>query len=410
MFSALISSFLLTGTPVQVGQPQLTSSSVRLAVTPVLDGRMTSEEWDPLGESGGQPVFFQWDDNAVYWAAETDGAQDMILSLDYSGDGWLNGDDNYEIRVSVAGGIPKTAIRRLDASDKNGPQWRPGGLAPSSVMASAKPTADGYVIEASYQPPSNMKPEAGSRLGVRVDVAEPNDDLGAPFVPRSMGFLILQLDSSSGLEENESWRPRVRNRSIAREDEFGIEYEIRRDDDSVDFESFAYRAEGDLKANLAEGRQPFAPFKGKSMKVGFKSIVAESATPGWRVVRAELTRADGSVAILRSSIRVSEFLDFDVRLPDTIKAQADAQVVKGSVTLKSQVMGQLEGMFTAEAPNEWTLSKGATDEILIYHARGTKKVNIEMIVPKNTYGVFPLKFSVKVGEKTVEHTLFLTVE
>jgi hypothetical protein len=410
MLTALIGAALLNPSYAQVGQPQLTSSSVRLALTPDLNGHISDEEWDSLGMSSGGRVFFQWDPDALHWAGEAKSDQDVVLSLDYNGDGWLVGDDNYEIRTSFATGEPTILVRRLDATDKSGPQWKPGGLAAGAIQVAAAATASGWTLEASYSPPSNAKPKASQRLGIRVDTVGQDDDLGEPFRPRSMAFLVLQFNSSINLPANMSWKPILRTREVAREEKLTVEYEIKRDDETIDFDRFSYRGEGLIGDFIATGRQPFPPFDGSKLKLRYDSIIAEEARSGWRVLRAELKDGLNEPVVLRTSIRVANFIEFDFRMTNTLNASDDAQILRGSIVLKSSAMGRLEGDFNLEAPSDWTISNGASAKYLIYHPHGTFRVPIEVIIPKGTVGVFPVTATATVGERVMTKTLYLTLK
>src|SRR5208283_2501321 len=79
--------------------PVVVKQTDRLALTPKLDGKIDPEEWDPFSSQGGLDTYFQWEPRKLHMAARVPVGQDLIVSLDLKGDGWLVGKDNVEVRV-----------------------------------------------------------------------------------------------------------------------------------------------------------------------------------------------------------------------------------------------------------------------------------------------------------------------
>src|SRR5258706_9110170 len=82
--------------PLSVAEPD------RLALTPKLDGKIDPEEWDEL-TSQSAPTYLQWQPGAIHAAATLAKDQVMVVSLDLSNNGWLQGKDNVDVRVKWAG-------------------------------------------------------------------------------------------------------------------------------------------------------------------------------------------------------------------------------------------------------------------------------------------------------------------
>lgn len=395
---------------VSMAPNQMVDNLVRLAVTPVLDGKIEAEEWDKLAESNGGMTYFQWEPETIYWASHVKADQEVVLSLDYNADGWLVGDDNLELRIKFEAGEPRVRVRFLDATDPTGPIWRDGGVPPEAVKVAAATSEGGWVLEGSYVPPFRQGPEAGKRLGVRVDNVPLDLDLGEAYLPRGLAFVNLQMDSSRSLLPGMSWRPVVNNRSIAREDRLKFKFEIMRDDESVVLNRYEYRGEGLAQAMVASGNQPFPPFSKNKVGLEFDSIIARDAVSGWRVIRAEIQGPNQEPILLRTSIRIADVIDFEVPIKENLQASTDMQILRTNVILRSQFTGRIEGTFFTEVPQDWSVAKGKEQKFSIYHSRGTARIPIEIIVPRNTVGVFPVTFRAKVGEDDMFKTIYLPIE
>ncbi len=394
-----------------LGQPYQVENIVRLALTPRLDGTLEAEEWDTLASSGTATAYMQWEPDTYYWAMKLSNTEDAVFSLDANADGWLVGADNLELRVGMVEGEPRVKIRTLDATDPNGPQWVPGGIAPDALKIAAQPTANGWSVEAAFTPTVGQGPQSGKRIGARLDAIPANNDLAQAFLPRGMAFLVMALDSSLNLPPNFSWRPTMRSRATSREDKFEVRYDLNRDGQTFNPASFSYRGEGYARDEVAQGTTPFPPFDDRGrVTLNYNTIISRSAEPGWRVLRATLTRENGEEVILRSSFRIADMVDFEVRLPESIPASQEAQVIRGSVIVRSQYNGRLEGTFTCSIPDEWSMVRGTEEKFLIYHSRGSARVGVEFIVPRNTAGLFPITFTAKVGEETITKTVYIPVE
>ncbi len=95
----------------------------RIAVSPRLDGEIEPEEWDDFATVGDTQTWFQWEPGVLHAAAKLPVGQDLLVSLDLRGDGWLVGSDNLEVRLTWDGSRAKATLRRLDATHPEGPEW-----------------------------------------------------------------------------------------------------------------------------------------------------------------------------------------------------------------------------------------------------------------------------------------------
>ena len=113
----VVAHLLGQGTPFSVDEPN------RLALTPLMDGKVVNEEWDRLTDSPDLKTFFQWEPGQVYLGSIARLNQDVVWSLDMNGDGWLVGSDNLEVRLSYQNGGVQATLRKLDATNRSEPKW-----------------------------------------------------------------------------------------------------------------------------------------------------------------------------------------------------------------------------------------------------------------------------------------------
>lgn len=401
---------MINGQDVPQARPFPVSQVNRVALTPQLDGVIAKEEWEPLSSHESGPNFFQWEPDTLYWAAKAKIGEDVVVSLDYAGDGWLVGDDNIEFRISITGGTPTARIRRLDASNPNGPVWNERDIIPQSFKVAATTEGEIWSIETAWTPIFDQAPSVGRIVGVRVDTFPADGIEAAAFLPRSMGFVGLRWDNSQDLFVGLSWKPSFRVRSIAKDDDIRVRYEFGKAEDCPLMKSVAFRGEGFAADLISSATNPFPNFNSKG-KVGvdYTSKIGQSATNGYRILRATVASADGQEAVLKSSFKIADLVDFDIRLPKVLEAKADAQVVRSSVHLLSMGLGRVEGTYTVEAPSEWTVSKGKDEKFLIYHSRGVARMPIELVIPSGTRGVFPITFKAQVGDRTMSKTIYMPI-
>ncbi|MCG9896034.1 MAG: hypothetical protein MH204_11230 [Fimbriimonadaceae bacterium] len=398
--------------PLEVQRPPLVTGVVRLANTPTLDGDMGPEEWDGFSKAGGLETWFQWEPGSLYWAGNVPPGRNLVLSLDQSADGWLVGRDNLEITLNLSRqGEPSVRIRTLDATIPGQPVWKVGGALPESVRLAAKPGTAGTFIEAAFTPAFGQAPEAGRRIGIRLDAIAEGEEVSEPFRPRGLAYCFLQTDAGLDLPIGISWRPEITNRNIARLDRIGLRFRVSREEGAWTPTRVEMRGEGAARESLAQVVQPTPGFDSRgNLTMAYDSVIAPGSEVGWRVIRATFQNAAGETFTLRSSIRLSELVDIELGFPRETRASADAQIIRGTVTLRSQFSGRLQGVFSLTAPSEWTVTRGREQNFLIYHTRGTARIPVEFVIPRGAAGTFPLVFRAKIGEETVERVIFYSVD
>lgn len=401
-------------TPVQqiFLQSYETAHPLRLALTPILDGVVSDQEWELLNDTINGPTFFQWEPDQYYWAAKPKHGTDVVLSLDANADGWLVGNDNLEIRASLQNGQVRVTVRQLDATDRNGPVWSQPEIFQEALKIASKNSADYWNFEGSFNPILfGHTPELDTRLGVRVDCVPAGSDLGPSYLPRKLAYVRLRYDMSESLYSGFSWKPEIRNRIIARYDPFKFRFNFVSTPEAPTIRTIDVFGEGFARTSLETITLPFPQpdDKGRSL-VDFESEIDPDVVGGYRIIRAILTDVSGQTSTIRTSVKISELIEFDVFLPRNLRLSSEDQEVKGHVTIRSRANGRVQGSFDYWLPTLWTPMKGKDSDFLIYHSRGNQKIPVQFTIPAGTSGVFPITCSAKIGDRTIAKTTYIPVQ
>lgn len=372
-----------------------------LALTPVLNGSLFDEEWLSLPAQGGAKGFLQWEPGVIYFAGSADKGDDLIVSLDRNGDGWLVGKDNFEFRVSFVDGKGSLVARALDGTKRDGPAW----ITRSSddVNAVFGTSGDRWFVEASLKGSASL----GSPLGAGMESLSARAGTGPAYLPRTMNFFRLSLDAAEGLPEAGIFKTSTRLREVAREDSLAVEFEV---EEGGAYSTSETRGEGFARSSLSVVTRAFPPVdtKGRT-RVSYQSAIEKDAMTGWRVLRSTLVDTKGNKTLLRTSFFVSELIVFDVSLPEILEYSEAAQIVNGSMSVRSTGVGRIEGEFFTNAPVGWVVEKGAAQKLLIYNPRGREKINLRMTIPAKANGSQNLTFTVVVGDQVYTKSVIIQI-
>ncbi len=381
---------------------------IRLALTPRIDGENLPGEWDLLSTSGGATSYLQWEPGWLYAAAQVPTGQDLVISLDLNGDGWLVGRDNLEIRVAMKDGAPAVALKRLDATDRNGPMWSEPNLIPEIFKVAAKANDDGWFFELKMLDADVPAIKDGRKLGIRMDAEVPSDVSATAFLPRATALCNLQMERGAGMPEGFKWNADYGARSVVPGESINIRIGMTTPVPNP-FKRVSMRTDGDRQNATATQESPFPRVdpKGRA-SVEYKTEVAGDAEFGYRILRATLT-GDGVETVLRSSYLISDLVRFEVTLPEKLVSTPGNQVIKGSVRLRSQTARRLDGVFSIVAPEGWTVIRGANQKFGIYHARNASRMGVELVSPPGAHGLIPLILKAKIGDRVIEETYLLPI-
>ena len=382
---------MFVATVAAIALQQAHSDPVLLALTPVLDGRLAVEEWLPLGAAG----FFQWEPGIVHFAAQAKSGEEVVVSIDVDGDGWLRGTDNREVRIAMVGGTPTATVRSLDTTGRGGPAWRVV-TGPSLNLVGAS-NGDTWVIEGSLSLGRSVA--EGEIVGALVTTEAAGGQQPAPYVPRPLQYFRYGFDQANGLPKDATWRSDPILRETAREDGLTMGFEVK---NGGTFTTAVLRGEGYARNDLSISSLQVPT--GTTRRFEFKSAITASALPGWRVLQAQI-----GDATLRTSFKVSELIEIAVDLPDKVSYSARDREVKGSVTVRSSGVGRIEGQYDVAADPAWTVRRGGSQRVLIYNPRGREHINLTFLVPGGSQGEFSVRFFVTVGEQTFTRTALVEV-
>jgi hypothetical protein len=347
----------------------------------------------------------------LHWAAVAPDDQDVVLSVDAANDGWRQGRDNYEIRVSMLSELEaEVTLRYLDYSAPLEPEWVNLPLVPQNLVVVPTMLGDGmWSVEATWRPEGVFSVDLNDKMGVLVDTVPTGvrqSDTGA----RPLPVTTLVFDSGQDVPTGMGWDPNHRLRTIPAGDSFTAIYEISKGEAATELERIAFRVEGLGEAYTATMSRPAPDFgDGSRVTVEYETPVAREALPGYRIAVLEATTESGERFTMRSSFKVAELLDFVSGIPEGIEATGEPQKVTGFVRLRSNALGSLRGTFQLIGPPGWNIVRGAEERFLIYHERGEARIGVEFLVPGGLQGTYPLVLRARIGEQVVEETIPFTI-
>lgn len=383
---------------------------LRLPLTPRMDGKMDPEEWDGLSSSGGLETAMQWEPGILYAAGRAPIGKDIVWSFDLRGDGWLVGRDNLEIRVSMTDQGPVATSRLVDATDRDGPVWKRDPLLDGMLSVVSATDTDGWVAEIKllglYLPPIGD----GSQIGVRANAIPAGEASPDAFVPRNTTVTTLRWDRNRNLPIGVEWQSEYKARSVAPGNSFKVRFNFINQTKTARFDKIEMRCQGFLKTFTTESTKPFPNWgrKGRNY-VDYQTDVSSEATTGYRLVQGRLTEPKGTESMVLSGFLVAPTVLFDVNLPQDTLQKAESQIVRGSVWVRSQIYRRIDGLFTLDAPSDFTISRGGSKKVIIYQNRGAMRVPLEIIIPQNASGAIPLTFKIRIGDQIIQQTGLLAV-
>lgn len=250
-----------------------------------------------------------------------------------------------------------------------------------------------------------------SRVGVRMDLVPTDTDTGPSYIPRNLQFMRMRFDKSRNLFSGLVWKPGIANRNVARFDPLNFKFNFTVEEGCPAIQSIDVVGEGYARDVINQVTLPFpTPDRRGSASVSYSSEIKNEAVGGYRILRATVLAADGQIAQIRTSFRISDLLDFEFGAPRTVRYSEEAQVIKGVVTLRSQGTGRIDGTFDYVLPETWSARRGKNENFLIYFARGNAKINVEYSIPGGTSGTFPVTLNAKVGDQMLTKTIYVQVK
>jgi hypothetical protein len=412
----LLPVFLLTALGQATQQPLSTpinlAEPIRLALTPSLDGVIRPGEWDLLSSEGGVDAYMQWQPFKVHLGATLPQGRDLLISLDMKGDGWLQGRDNLEIRVSWVDGQARISQRLLDASRREGPVWEDAApYAASTASAARADDAGNWSIEMTLQDPGSglLHGHSGGDMTVRFDTLDPEAQLEEPFMPRATSPVRLAMERGTALPPGLTWKPEFQGRSVVPGESTRIRLTFTGNPD-LDLKRIEMRTEGlGLNSTSSQGF-PFPAFDRKNRAfVDYQTAIAPDAEQGYRLLRALIVDGGGRETMLYTSYEIAPIVTFDFNEPRNLKSSEEPQKVRFSTYIRSNTRRRVDGVFRVEAPDGWKVENGSGKNFVIYNARGSKRQVFELVVPGGFKGTAPIKLISDIAGAQSAQTFWIVV-
>ncbi len=383
---------------------------VRLAISPMLNGKLEEEEWDAFSV-GSCDSYLQWEPGKLHLAAKLPVGMDMVASVDLAGNGWLQGADNIEIRVHMGANGPVVTARRLDATRPEGPAWAEAANVVGAAKAAAGVEGDKWTCEVTLADPgTQMLPlRSQSIVGVRIDSIAPTEALAEAFVPRVVSLVTLAMDRGANLPAGFTWEPEFKGRSVVPGESFRIRLTFKGTDD-LGFKRVDMRSEGLAKNDTASMGLPFPLFDRKNRAyVDYNTDLPVGMSTGWRLLRGTATDAAGKVTLMQTSYEVGSVVQFEFEMPKKLVGSAEAQTVRLSTWIRSNTKRRVNGVFRVAESPIFKVENGNDKPFIIYNARGSKRQVFEINLPAGFKGALPVKLIAEVGTQVHEQTVWLNI-
>lgn len=397
--------------PIDMSVVPTIAETNRLALTPKVDGTIASEEWDVFAESGPTKTYFQWEPRRLHVGATAPVGQDIIVSIDTAGNGWLQGKDNLELRIRQTSAGAEMQCRLLDNTGAQGPAWidSPEIRAASKVAS----TSDGatWSAEVSLRDAGAMlfAEQSGTAVGLRIDAVSAGEPAAAPYLPRGMAMTKLVMDRGTGIPTGLTWKPEFKGRTVSPGESMRIRLGFN-GADGLELKRIDMRTEGLAKNETAVKGYPFPDFDKKWRAfVDYDTHITDEAEPGWRILRGTVMDAQDKPIIVQTSYEIAPLVEFDFDQPKKLEGSAESQTIRLATYIRSNTRKRVTGLFRVAPPSGWDVESGNDKTFVIYNSRGSKRQVFEIKVPAGFRGSVPVKLSANIGPTSVEQTIWVRV-
>lgn len=391
--------------------PQNVVETDRIALTPKLDGTISSEEWDAFALSGGIQTYFQWEPDRFHAAATLPASKQLVLSIDRKGDGWLVGKDNLEVRLEWNGDRPAIHARWLDATDRRGPTWVPAPEFEASAMFSGAVTGDMWTAELTIVNPGTSYLPKGKdqRPGVRVDAADAAMEF-APFLPRATTLVETKMERGANLPGGMRWGNQLAWSTLGP----GAQWKVRltfNGSNEMELDRLAIRVIGQGSEDYAVLDSPFPRFdnKGRSF-IDYASAIPRNAFQGYRNLTTTVTDKNGEAAILRLAFRVLPILYFDPVLPSGVRNTEKGVRVRLPVHVINRTPEKLSGTYSVTLPAGWEQMEGGDRNMTLRGFNSDARRVLQVTVPADAKGAYPIVFAFDMGDRKLQQTEWIWID
>jgi len=391
--------------PITVAEPD------RIMITPRMDGKVVEEDWDPFTAGNGCRTYLQWVPGAIYAAGTGPVGDDMVVSLDLGADGWLVGANNLEVRLTNQNGTPSFTVNQLNAANVSGPQWHPlpGFVLSSTVTATSNEGVVTYTLRLS-DPGYGFLPIKPTKIAARIDFVPSGQPASPPNAIRSLAALNLVQARSAVLPTDLKWKVEKTNKPFGPLDDATIKLDFTAAGKDAPTK-MDIRAEGDVRDRMNESQVPFPPLDGKgNASVDYTSKLSPGSEIGFHVLKATITAADGTPGILEASFRLAPMIDVSIPKP-VLPLSATDRSVPLNFNIESFTQRPMQGTVTVTVPAPFKQVNGSpVQKFTLFDPYGKQKQKLEIFVPANTTGTFPISFEldIKKGGKFT-YTRYLNI-
>lgn len=381
----------------------------RVAMTPLLDGRLDDEEWDALSETSELKSYFQWEPGALYLAGAAAATKDIIFSIDADGDGWLVGRNNVEVRLSLVDGDVKPSIRILDTTRPQEPIWVACPWLEQTVTAHAITAGGDWTAEVKILPIDLPAVRSGMSLGIRADAVEKSETFDTTDLIRRVTPVSLRFERSRGLPNGMEWQSQAISRSVTPSENFKIRMNFRRPKDT-ELDRIYCRTLGLGRPSTTAFEMPFPDFdrKGRAF-VDYSTKVAKTATHGYRVLEAKIRGQQGEDITIQTSFSVRPSVELEAVVGKEVTMRTDAQDIPVQLTVRSFSDSRIRGSVVLHLPDNWTMRRGDTHKVAIYQSHGIQRIPVTVTAPPEFQGLATLTADLTVGDEVVSVPVYVLV-
>ncbi len=401
----------------QAQEPALTPDTEIFKRTPVIDGKVEAGEWDTFYEStvAGSAVitYADWDSNNLYFAAQCDKPFDMLVILDALGDGWFNGQDNYELKaIRDADGVVGKAVSRYESRNATSSLPQPVTANELEMVQMASGTADGkYFIEMKlpgelirdFKLVDNAKPAL--QIATKTDAGDtgwtPDNVAGAK--RECLGGTLLSKKSAALnplLVDMD-----VRTPKIARTEDLFVRFSmINNGTESVNARTYILAGEGKSATFLGSKkvRMEGLPAKGKVFDEISTNIPSDMPLGNW-AFGGEVRSDSAKIGAVIASFEVVDQWDASLKLP-TKDISTHSKNVVIALEVRNNLRRPIRGTAKITLPLGWELYKNVdTKQFDVSSISGVTTVKFSATPPLGVLGAVPVK--IEVSSRGINKTL-----
>ena len=375
-----------------------------------LDGR-----WDLLYQVGQgsdrRAVYFNWDADFLYVAAESNTPGDVRVDVDARGDGWFRGADNVSLVVAPPlrdGDLPRISAQRWDVvQNPDRPVWADSPIPASEMNVVVGRTPAGAQVTMIALPRTEMiglSRRPGTKFGLRVDFGAAGlTDERTMYLPRPLLDLTL-TDMVPARAEGLSISVEALPKEVVPGDRVRAILEVR-NNTSAPIEVARLFLRGSQNALSLLDASTFtgvAIKPGQTVKREFQSTVSGAAGLGSFVITGGIEREDGSaVAGLAAFDRINPY-SVVVTLDDNPVPSGATDTRTVVVAVQSRSKFRARGQVNLELPQGWTVQQGDGERDVNLSFEGDiQPLRYKVVVPATALpGEYQVRADVRIGGRS----------